>query len=140
MILVTTLQWRLTVLFVRPQGSDIKSAGTSLAILSILFTVLCVPNAFNKVEGLLSIGNSGVPSTSLTLNSIVRLDDEDPTGHLVFIILDGLNNISGLSKEERDDLLLQKEKFWIGTLCTMHKGMNSTHDWNRTKRCDKEFV
>ena len=67
-------------------------------------------------------------------------DDEDPTGHLVFIILDGLNNISGLSKEERDDLLLQKEKFWIGTLCTMHKGMNSTHDWNRTKRCDKEFV
>lgn len=64
-------------------------------------------------------------------------DTEDPTGHLVFHILDGLDNILGLSEEERNDLLLQKEKFWIGTLLTMHKGMNSTHDWNRTKRCEK---
>ena len=64
-------------------------------------------------------------------------DNGDPSGNLVFIILDGLDNISGLSAEEIDDLLLQKEKFWIGTLLTMHKGMNSTHDWNRTERCDK---
>ena len=64
-------------------------------------------------------------------------DNEDPSGHIVFVILDGLNNISGLSADQVDNLLLQKEKFWIGTLCTMHKGMNLTHDWNRTKRCDK---
>ena len=64
-------------------------------------------------------------------------DNEDPSGHLVFVILDGLDNTSGLSGEEVDDLLLQKEKFWIGTLLTMHKGMNSTHDWNRAARCDK---
>ena len=64
-------------------------------------------------------------------------DNGDPSGNLVFIILDGLDNISGLSAEEIDDLLLQKQKFWIGTLLTMHKGMNSTHDWNRTERCDK---
>ena len=64
-------------------------------------------------------------------------NDENPTKHLVFILLDGLNNISDMSEEQRDNLLLQKENFWIGTLLTMHKGMNSTHDWNRTKRCDK---
>ncbi len=64
-------------------------------------------------------------------------DNEDPSGHLVFVILDGLNNISGLSADQVDNLLLQKENFWIGTLCTMHKGMNLTHDWNRTRRCDK---
>ena len=64
-------------------------------------------------------------------------DNEDPSGNLVFVILDGLNNTSDLSAGELDDLLLQKEKFWIGTLLTMHKGMNSTHDWNRTSRCDK---
>ena len=67
-------------------------------------------------------------------------DDEDPSGHLVFVILDGLNNISSLSDDQIDNMLLEKEKFWLGTLCTMHKGMNSTHDWNRTKRCDKDFA
>ena len=61
----------------------------------------------------------------------------DPSSHLMFIILDGLDNVSGLSGDEIEDLLLKKEKFWIGTLLTMHKGMNSTHDWNRTARCDK---
>ena len=64
-------------------------------------------------------------------------DNEDPSGNLIFIILDGLDNVSGLTTEEIDDLLLQKEKFWIGTLLTMHKGMNSTHDWNCTKRCEE---
>ena len=64
-------------------------------------------------------------------------NDENPGDHLVFVILDSLNNISGLSEDQIEELLLQKEKFWIGTLCTMHKGMNLTHDWNRTKRSDK---
>ena len=64
-------------------------------------------------------------------------DEENPSGNLMFVIVDGLENISSLSKVEIDKLLLQKEKFWIGTLLTMHKGMNSTHDWNRTARCDK---
>ena len=36
-----------------------------------------------------------------------------------------------------EDLLLQKEKFWIGSLITQHKGLNSTHDWNRNKRIEK---
>ena len=63
--------------------------------------------------------------------------NENPGDNLVFVILDSLNNISGLSDNQIEDLLLQKEKFWIGTLCTMHKGMNQTHDWNRTVRSEK---
>ena len=62
------------------------------------------------------------------------VDHEDPCGNLIFFIIDGLNNTDGLSMEQIDDLLLQKEKFWIGTLVTMHKGMNLSHDWNRTTR------
>ena len=55
-----------------------------------------------------------------------------------FILLDCVDNVDGLSIEQIDDLLLEKEKFWIGTLVTQHKGLNSTHDWVRTKRNDKE--
>ena len=32
------------------------------------------------------------------------------------------------------DLLLQKQRFWISTLVTIYKGLNSTHDWNRNRR------
>ena len=62
------------------------------------------------------------------------VDHEDPCGNLIFFIIDGLNNTDGLSMEQIDNLLLQKEKFRIGTLVTMHKGMNLSHDWNRTSR------
>ena len=65
------------------------------------------------------------------------VNHEDPCGYLVFQIIDGLNNVEGLSSDEIDDLLLAKEKFWIGTLLTQHAGMNCSHDWNRTKRNDK---
>ena len=37
-------------------------------------------------------------------------------------------NTSSLSPDDIDDLLLQKEIFWISTLVTIHKGLNSTHD------------
>ena len=65
------------------------------------------------------------------------VDEEDPTGNLVFYIVDGLNNTDNLNSEQIDDLLLQKEKFWIGALLTMHSGMNTSHDWNRTRRNDR---
>ena len=66
------------------------------------------------------------------------VDDGDPCGHLLFVIIDGLNNTDGLSTLEIDDLLLQKEKFWIGTLLTQHAGMNCSHDWNRSRRNEKK--
>jgi hypothetical protein len=64
-------------------------------------------------------------------------DDSDPCGYLLFVIVDGLNNTDNLSAEQIDDLLLEKEKFWIGALVTQHTGMNCSHDWNRTKRSEK---
>jgi hypothetical protein len=53
-------------------------------------------------------------------------------------LIDFLNNTNSLTPAEQDDLLLQKEKFWIGTLISMHKGLNSSHDWNRKKRIGGE--
>ena len=58
-------------------------------------------------------------------------------GHIKFIILDKIDNIDNLSEGQIEDLLLQKETFWIGTFVTQHQGMNGTHDWNRTQRRDK---
>ena len=33
--------------------------------------------------------------------------------------------------------MLQKERFWISTLVTMRKGLNSTYDWNRKRRTER---
>ena len=57
--------------------------------------------------------------------------------YLRFVILDVLTNAESLSKDDVEDLLLKKEKFWCGTLVTKHKGLNGSHDWNRVKRTGK---
>ena len=64
-------------------------------------------------------------------------DDDNPMRFLKFTNIDSLTNCDGLSLEEIDNLLLIKEKFWIGTLVTQHKGMNSSHDWNTKLRSEK---
>ena len=67
-------------------------------------------------------------------------DTDDPSRNIRFIIIDQVNNTNSLSPDEIDDLLLQKKKkkrFWILTLVTIHKGLNSTHDWNRTRRTER---
>ena len=66
------------------------------------------------------------------------LEEHQGFNNLRFILLDCVDNVDGLSTEEINDLLLEKERFWIGTLVTQHKGLNSTHDWVRTKRKDRE--
>lgn len=58
----------------------------------------------------------------------------NPTGNMCIQLIDCLDNVDHLSIDEKDCLLLEKEKFWIGTLITMHKGMNSTHDWYRKNK------
>ena len=58
--------------------------------------------------------------------------------NLKFIIVDVLNNTENLSETEIDNILLQKEKFWIGTLVTQHQGLNGKHDWNRKSRTERE--
>ena len=42
-------------------------------------------------------------------------DTDDPTRNIRFIIIDQLNNTNSLSPDEIDNLLLQKERFWIST-------------------------
>ena len=58
--------------------------------------------------------------------------------NLRFTLVDCLNNVGSSSKEDIDALLLQKERFWIGTVVTHHQGLNGKHDWNRKNRRDKE--
>ena len=70
-------------------------------------------------------------------NSICRCP-ENPPSLMSIQLIDTIDNIDELNPTTLDDLLLQKEKFWIGTIVAMHKGMNSTHDWRRTKRIGGE--
>ena len=55
-----------------------------------------------------------------------------------FIIVDVVNNAEQLSMEDLEHILLEKEKFWIGTLVTQHHGLNGSHDWQRSKRTEME--
>ena len=52
------------------------------------------------------------------------IDEDDQLSHVKFVILDKINNADNLSAEEIEDLLLQKEKFWIGTLVTQRNERN----------------
>ena len=61
-------------------------------------------------------------------------DTDGPSRNIKLIVIDQLNNINSLSPDEIDDLLLQKERFWISTLITIHKVLNSIHDWDRKRR------
>ena len=58
--------------------------------------------------------------------------------NLSFIIVDVFNNVDHFSSGEIEDLLLQKEQFWIGTRTTQHKGLNGAHNWRKTKPFQKE--
>ena len=51
-----------------------------------------------------------------------------------------VNNTSGLKRNQIKDLLLEKEKFWTGTLVTQNQVLNSTHDWNHSKRTEREKI
>ena len=64
-------------------------------------------------------------------------DTDDLSRNIRFIIIDQLNNKNSLSSDDIDDLLLQKERSWISTLVTIHKGLNRTHDWNRKRRTER---
>ena len=58
--------------------------------------------------------------------------------NLKFVIVDVVNNAELIDGENLESLLLKKEKFWIGTLVTQHRGLNGSHDWNRKLRTEKE--
>ena len=60
-------------------------------------------------------------------------DTVNPYKCLRFISIDCLTDTENSSKEEFNDLLLEKEIFWIRTLCTIHKDLNDYHDWWRSE-------
>ena len=66
----------------------------------------------------------------------LRSDTDDPSRNIRLIIIGQSNNTNSLSPDEIEDLLLQKERFWISMLVTIHKRLNSTHDWNRKRRTE----
>ena len=65
-------------------------------------------------------------------------DSNDPFKYLGFLIIEVLNNVEYLSRNDIESLLLQKENFWIGTLANQHKGLNGNHDWNRRNRIHRD--
>ena len=67
----------------------------------------------------------------------VSSDTDDRSTKIRFIIMDQLNNTNSSSRDAIDNLLLQKEQFWISTLATIHKGLNSTYDWNRKRLTER---
>ena len=64
-------------------------------------------------------------------------DTVSPSKYLSFILIDCVTNTKNSSKEEIDDLLLEKENFWIERLCSIHKGLNNYHDWRQVRRNQK---
>ena len=67
-------------------------------------------------------------------------DEEINFKYLAFVVIDVVSNTSGLTRNQIETLLLEKVKFWIGTLVTQHQGLNSTYDWNRSKRTEREKI
>ena len=63
-------------------------------------------------------------------------DTDDSSRNIRFVIIDQLNNTNSLSLDNIENLLLQKENFWISTLVTIHKRLNSTHDLNKKYRTE----
>ena len=82
-----------------------------------------------------------VPSCRIVTHFIVESCDEEISfKYLASVILDVVNNTSGLTRNQIDNLLLEKEKLWIGTIVTWHQGLNSTHEWSRSKRTEREKI
>ena len=68
----------------------------------------------------------------------IEISNDNRFNNLRFNIVHCLNNVYGLTDDEMDDLLLKKENFWIGTLVTKNHVLNSKHDLNRKKRCERK--
>ena len=61
----------------------------------------------------------------------------DATNHLAYMnfqLIDCVDNTDTLEDVKIRSLLEEKERFWIGTLVSMQKGMNNTNDWNKGRK------
>ena len=71
--------------------------------------------------------------TTLLMYVVTQMIPQEILDLLLLINIDQLNNTNSLSADEIDNLLLQKERFWISTLVTIHKGLTTAHDWNKKR-------
>ena len=60
--------------------------------------------------------------------------------YLEFVIIEVVNYTSGLTRNQIENLLLEKKKNWIGTIVTQQQGLNSTHEWICPKRTEREKI
>ena len=63
-------------------------------------------------------------------------DTVNSSKYLRFMLI-GISFCFNSSKEETDDLPLEKDNFWTGTLSTVHKVLNNYHDWRLVRRNQK---
>ena len=61
-----------------------------------------------------------------------------------FIIIDSiskinLHNTAKVAYQQLDEQLNQKERFWIGQTSAHYAGLNSTSDWNNSKRNRRNY-
>ena len=84
--------------------------------------------------------NKNVRCCKIATHFIDKCCDKEIFKYLAFVIEDVVNNTSGLTLNQIENLLLEKEKFCIGTLVTQHQSLNSTHDWNCSKGTGREKI
>ena len=119
----------------------------------MLYIWLIAENVGNKKRVLMCLGNpvylikkvtfklkkpQSVHSCKIVKHFIEKCNDPiAPCKCLRFFIQDVLRNTESLSKDDIEQLLLEKEKC-CGTPVTQHKGSNGSHDWNRVKQIEKQ--
>ena len=67
-------------------------------------------------------------------------DTSYPCQYLRFILLDRVDNVQGATDSQIEQIMMTKDKFWIGNLCCIHQGLNGYHDWRRERRNQKHNV
>ena len=70
---------------------------------------------------------------SIHWNHVCR-QDNNPVAYMNFQLIDCVDNTDAMDDTKIRSILEDKERFWIGTLVTMQKGMNNSNDWNKGRK------
>ena len=70
---------------------------------------------------------------SIHWNRVCR-QDSNPVAYMSFQLIDCVDNTGDMDDTKIQSILDDKERFWIGTLVTMQKGMNNSNDWNKGRK------
>ena len=123
-----------------------KLCCTSINVVYLMSCANCLHQGIGSTQNMKprwanykSHSNKKINSCSISrhFNEICRCVN-NPREYMQIQLIDSVDNTNNMNRDEIDELLLKKEKFWVGSLVTMHKGMNSSHDWNRKQRIGGE--